>query len=194
MVAQSIAFLYAPRATASRTRTTRSGAEAARDLRAVMELERQVPGADGPRGMVLRYGWFYGPGTCYAPGRRHRREVRKRQSGRWAGATGEWPFIHIDDAARATVAAVEGGAPGVYNVVDDEPAPLREWLPAFAEAIGAKKPLRVPKFVARLAAGKMATHYGTTHARRVEREGFKRELAWQPRYASWREGFREGLG
>ncbi len=90
------------------------------------------------------------------------------------------------------MAAVERGDPGIYNVVDDDPAPLREWLPTFAEAIGAKKPFRVPKFVARLAAGKMVTHYGTA-MRGASNEKAKRELSWSPAYASWREGFREGL-
>ena len=151
-------------------------------------------GADGLEGLVLRYGFFYGPGTSYAPDGGTAATVRKRQFPVMGGGRGEWPFIHIDDAAAATVAAVERGSPGAYNVVDDEPAPLREWLPAFAEAIGAKRPLRVPEV--RGAAGRRQDGHPLRHghARRVEREGFKREFGWRPRYASWREGFREGLG
>ena len=141
---------------------------------------------------MLRYGFFYGPGTSYAPDGGSTAAVRKRQFPVMGRGEGEWPFIHIDDAASATVAAVERGDPGIYNVVDDDPAPLREWLPTFAEAIGAKKPFRVPKFVARLAAGRMVTHYGTA-MRGASNEKAKRELSWSPAYASWREGFREGL-
>ncbi len=106
-----------------------------------------------------------------------------------AAGTGLFSFVHVDDAAGATVAAVERGAPGVYNVVDDEPAPMRDWLPAYAAAIGARKPFRVPVWVARLAAGKMATAVnvqpGASNARA------KRELGWEPRWRSWREGFRD---
>jgi nucleoside-diphosphate-sugar epimerase len=102
---------------------------------------------------------------------------------------GLYSFVHVDDAASATVAAVERGAPGVYNVVDDEPAPQREWLPRYAEAIGAKKPLRVPVWIARLAMGKIATmadvQAGASNAKA------RRELGWEPRWPSWREGFRE---
>ena len=144
-------------------------------------------------GLVLRYGFFYGPGTSYAPDGGTAAVVRKRQFPVMGRGEGEWALIHIDDAAEATVAAVERGDPGAYNVVDDDPAPLREWLPPYAEALGAKKPLRVPKFVARVAAGKMATHYGTA-MRGASNEKAKRELAWAPGYASWRQGFREGLG
>ncbi len=150
-------------------------------------------GAEGLDGLVLRYGFFYGPGTSYAADGATATTVRKRQFPVMGRGEGEWPFIHIDDAASATVAAVERGAPGVYNVVDDDPAPLREWLPAFAEAVDAKKPFRVPKLMARLAAGKMATHYGTG-LRGASNEKAQRELAWSPGYASWREGFQEGLG
>jgi len=193
VVAQSIAFAYAPRKDGLHDEDDPLWAEATPIYAAVQELEDQVLGADGLEGIVLRYGFFYGPGTSYAADSGTAAAVRKRQFPVMGGGRGEWPFIHIADAASATVAAVERGSPGKYNVVDDEPAPLREWLPAFAEAIGAKRPMRVPKFVARLAAGKMATHYGTA-LRGASNARFKREFGWEPGYASWREGFREGLG
>ncbi len=193
MVAQSIAFAYAPRQDGLHDEDDPLWSEATPIYAAVKEMEDQVLGAEDLEGIVLRYGFFYGPGTSYAPDGGTAATVRKRQFPVMGRGDGEWPFIHIDDAAGATVSAVERGAPGAYNVVDDDPAPLREWLPAFAEALGAKKPRRVPKFIARLAAGRMATHYGTA-MRGASNEKAKRELEWSPRYASWREGFREGLG
>jgi nucleoside-diphosphate-sugar epimerase len=192
-IAQSIAFAYAPRPGGLHAEDDPLWAEATPIFAAVQEMEDEVLGAEGIEGLVLRYGFFYGPGTSYAPDGGTAAVVGKRQFPVMGRGKGEWPFIHIDDAAEATVAAVERGGPGVYNVVDDDPAPLREWLPPYAEALGAKKPLRVPKFVARVAAGKMATHYGTA-MRGASNEKVKRELAWSPSYASWREGFREGLG
>jgi len=190
VIAQSIAFAYAPREGGLHTEDDPLWVEATPIFAAVQEMEEQVTAADG---LILRYGFFYGPGTSYARDGGTAAVVRKRQFPVMGRGQGEWPFIHIDDAASATVAAVEHGEPGVYNVVDDDPAPLREWLPVFAEAIGAKKPFRVPKLMARLAAGKVATHYGTA-MRGASNEKAKRDLAWEPRYASWREGFREGLG
>ena len=192
MVAQSIAFAYAPRRDGVHDEDDPLWPGATPIFAAVQEMEEQVLGAEDLEGLVLRYGFFYGPGTTYAPDGGSAATVRKRQFPVMGGGRGEWSFIHIGDAAQATVAAVERGASGAYNVVDDEPAPLREWLPAFAEAVGAKKPLRVPKFVARLAAGRMATHYGTA-MRGASNEKARRELAWSPSYASWRQGFREGL-
>ena len=192
-IAQSIAFAYAPGENGLHGEDDPLWAEATPIFAAVQEMEELVQGAEGLDGLVLRYGFFYGPGTGYAPDGGTAATVRKRQFPVMGRGQGQWPFIHVDDAASATVAAVERGAPGVYNVVDDDPAPLREWLPAFAEAIGAKKPFRVPKLMARLAAGKVATHYGTG-MRGASNEKAKHELGWEPRYASWRQGFREGLG
>jgi len=188
-ISQSIAFAYAPREGGLHGEDDPLWSEATPIFAAVEAMEGQVLGAEGLEGLVLRYGFFYGPGTSYAPDGGTAATVRKRQFPVMGRGEGEWPFIHIDDAAGATVAAVGRGAPGVYNVVDDDPAPLREWLPVFAEAIGAKKPFRVPKLMARLAAGKMVTHYGTG-LRGASNEKAKRELGWQPRFASWREGFR----
>jgi 2-alkyl-3-oxoalkanoate reductase len=155
--------------------------------RAVAEMERMVLAADG---LVLRYGWFYGPGTFYGEGGSMARDVARRRFPIIGEGRGLSSFIHVDDAAAATVAAVERGAPAIYNVVDDEPAPLRDWLPVYAEAIGARRPLRIPVWLARLLAGKaVAAMAGTLPGASNARA--KRELGWEPRWPSWRTGFHE---
>jgi nucleoside-diphosphate-sugar epimerase len=136
---------------------------------------------------VLRYGAFYGPGTSLAPGKMFEL-VRKRRFPMVGNGGGVWSFIHIADAAAATVAAVEHGTRGVYNIVDDEPAPVAVWLPALAETLGARKPRRVPRFVARLLAGEAGAAM-MTELRGASNAKAKRELAWQPAHASWRQGF-----
>ncbi len=156
-------------------------------------MEREVTGTPGLEGVVLRYGFFYGPGTYYAADGYLAKETRKRRQPIVGPGTGVFSFCHVDDAASATVAALDRGAPGVYNVCDDEPAAMRDWLPVYAEALGAKKPLRVPKFVARLAAGRFAVSMAT-ELRGSSNAKAKRELGWQPAYPSWRQGFREALG
>jgi nucleoside-diphosphate-sugar epimerase len=158
-------------------------------VRAIDEMERAVVGAEGMEGLVLRYGWFYGPGTYYADDGSMAHDVRRRRFPVIGKGTGIFSFVHVDDAASATVAAVERGAPGIYNIVDDDPAPQREWLPVYAEAIGAKKPLRVPVWVARLVAGKIANLAGLQPG--ASNAKAKPELGWEPRWRSWREGFRE---
>ena len=164
-------------------------------LAALRHLEAAVTGARWTEGVVLRYGWFYGPGTSIAldPPGSQIEMIRKRQVPIVSGGTGVWSFIHIEDAAAATVAAVEGGPAGVYNVVDDEPATVSEWVPALAAAVGAKRPLRVPRWVGRLAAGEWAT-VAMTELRGASNDKAKRELDWQLRYPSWRQGFAKGLG
>jgi nucleoside-diphosphate-sugar epimerase len=197
MVAQSIAFAYAPTGDRLKTEMDPLWDDAPwpwkRSVQALHDLEEAVTGTDGLEGLVLRYGFFYGPGSSYASDGFWAREVRRRRFPVVAKGTGTFPFIHVDDAADATVAAVTRGAPGIYNVVDDEPAPLREWLPAYAEAVGAKKPWRVPRFVARLFAGEYATMLAT-ELRGASNERAKAELGWAPRHPSWRQGFREALG
>jgi nucleoside-diphosphate-sugar epimerase len=163
-----------------------------RTLAAIRHLEAAVTAADGLAGVVLRYGGFYGPGTSLAPGGVHYEAIRRRRFPIVGRGTGVWSFAHIDDAARATLAAIERGAPGLYNVVDDEPAPVSEWLPAVAEVIGAPPPRRVPTWVGRLAAGDCAVTMMTS-VRGASNAKAKRELGWQPRWQSWRDGFREGL-
>jgi nucleoside-diphosphate-sugar epimerase len=164
-------------------------------LAAIRHLEAAVTGAAWSDGIVLRYGWFYGPGTSIAldPPGSQIELLRKRQLPIVGGGTGIWSFVHIADAAMATVAAVEGGPAGIYNVVDDEPAPVSEFLPVLAAAVGAKRPLRVPRWVGRLAAGEMAV-VAMTEIRGASNDKAKRELGWQLRYPSWRQGFAEGLG
>jgi nucleoside-diphosphate-sugar epimerase len=161
-----------------------------RTLDAIRYLERAVAGAEGLDGVVLRYGGFYGP-MADMPAK-FLETIRKRRMPVVGDGAGVWSFVHLDDAAAATVAAVEGGARGIYNVVDDEPAPVAEWLPAFAEAIGAKPPRHVPAWLGRLAGGEAAISI-MTQVRGSSNAKARRELGWEPRHRSWRQGFREAL-
>jgi 2-alkyl-3-oxoalkanoate reductase len=161
--------------------------------RAVEAMEGMVLGAPGIDGLVLRYGWFYGPGTYYADDGATASEVRRRRFPIVGAGSGLFSFVHVDDAADATVAAAERGAPGVYNVVDDEPARMRDWLPVYAEAIGAKPPRRVPVWLARLVAGRMVADMATTLPGASNAKA-KRELGWRPAHPSWRAGFAEEAG
>ena len=161
----------------------------------ILHVERSVTAIEWGEGLVLRYGGFYGPGTAVslAPDAQFAAPVRKRRFPIIGDGGGVWSHIHIDDAASATVAAMDHGEPGVYNIVDDDPAPVREWLPALASALHAKPPRRIPRWLARLVAGEMATLM-MTESRGSSNAKAKRELGWQPRYASWRQGFAQGLG
>jgi nucleoside-diphosphate-sugar epimerase len=162
---------------------------------AILYLERAVTTIEWGEGLVLRYGGFYGPGTSLslAPDAQMAAPIRKRRFPIVGDGGGVWSLIHIEDAAAATAVAVERGRPGVYNVVDDEPAPVREWLPVLASALDAKPPRRVPRWLGRLLAGETATVM-MTEVRGASNEKAKRELGWQPRYSSWRQGFAQGLG
>jgi nucleoside-diphosphate-sugar epimerase len=192
LVAESVAFLYAPEGDWVK------GEEAplfhgapypfGGAVEALAGLERQVTAAEGIEGLVLRYGWLYGPGTYFARDGSQTEEALRRRLPVVGKGTGTFSFVQIEDAATATVAAVERGAPGVYNVADDEPAPMREWVPAFAAAIGAKPPRRVPVWLARLIAGSAAAS-SATQLRGASNAKAKRELGWQPSYPSWRQGF-----
>jgi 2-alkyl-3-oxoalkanoate reductase len=164
-----------------------------RPIQAVRYLERAIREAEGIQGTVLRYGGFYGPGTSLGEGGAYLEAVRRRQFPIVAGGTGVWSFIHIDDAATATLAAIERGRTGAYYIVDDDPAPVGEWLPALAAAIGAKPPWRVPAWLARLLVGEHGVVM-MTESRGASNAKAKRELGWRPAYPSWRTGFREGLG
>jgi len=157
---------------------------AARTVAAVKHVEEAVPGAV-PEGIVLRYGNFYGPGASDVLVEM----VRKRQFPVIGGGTGIWSFIEITDAAAATAAAVGRGAPGVYNIVDSDPAPVAQWLPYLAKVAGAKPPLHLPVWLGRLLAGDFVVAQ-MTEARGSSNEKAKKELGWVPRYESWREGFR----
>ncbi len=164
----------------------------ARQMRANLEgmrhLETAVLGAGWTEGIVLRYGWFYGPGTSLAPGAEQFELIRRRKFPLVGDGAAVWSFIHIADAAEATVAAIEHGSRGVYNVVDDDPAPVAEWLPALAEQLGAKKPTRVPRFIGRLFAGEAGVVM-MTELRGASNAKAKRELRWRPAHPSWRQGF-----
>jgi 2-alkyl-3-oxoalkanoate reductase len=156
-------------------------------MAAIRFLEKAV--VEAPlTGIVLRYGNFYGPGASESMVEL----VRVRKMPIVGRGTGVWSFIHLDDAAAATVAAVERGEAGVYNIVDDDPAPVAEWLPHLAEAVAAKPPMRLPVWLARVAAGEVVVQW-MTEGRGASNEKAKRELGWQPAWASWRDGFRHGL-
>jgi nucleoside-diphosphate-sugar epimerase len=163
-----------------------------KSLEAIRHLEDAVLGAQGMEGIVLRYANFYGPGTGFALDGDLAELVRQRKFPIVGNGGGVWSFIHIDDAATATIAAIEHGAPGVYNIVDDEPAPVAAWLPELARALGAKPPRRVPVWLGRLAAGEVGVSM-MTQIRGTSNAKAKRQLGWQPRYQSWRVGFRDGL-
>lgn len=155
---------------------------------ALSEMESQVLGAEGMEGVVLRYGWLYGPGTFFAADGSSTEDAHKRKLPIVGKGGGTFSFLQVEDAGAATVAAVERGAPGIYNVVDDEPAPMREWVPVFCEAVGAKKPFRVPTWIARLIAGPAAVA-SATQLRGADNAKAKAELGWQPAWSSWRQGF-----
>jgi 2-alkyl-3-oxoalkanoate reductase len=193
-IAQSIAFLYAPGGGWVKSEDDPMMTDApgpfGSGLRTLSEMERLVLEADG---LVLRYGFFYGPGTYYGGGGSTTADVRKRRFPVVGKGTGVTSFVHIGDAADATVAAVERGPSGIYNVTDDEPAPMREWVPAFAEAAGAKPPRRVPVWLARLIAGKAVAAFAL-ELRGASNAKAKRELGWTPSHPSWRTGFAESIG
>ena len=159
-------------------------------FRAIMYLEESVTGADWTTGIALRYGGFYGPGTSLWSGGEHLEPIRQGKFPVVGNGNGVWSFIHIEDAADATMAAIEHGERGVYNVVDDSPERIRDWLPGIAETIGAPPPRRVPKWLGRLVAGKPGVIM-MTELRGASNAKAKRELGWTPRHPSWREGFAE---
>jgi nucleoside-diphosphate-sugar epimerase len=191
IVAQSIAIIYEPIGGPVKDEDAPlvAGDEAGA---AVAELERLVLDSEGLEGVVLRYGWLYGPGTWYSREGSYGIDARRRMLPIVGAGEGLFSFVQVEDAAGATLAAVEDGPPGVYNVVDDEPAPMREWVPAFAEAVGAPRPMRIPVWLTRLLGGRMATR--AADLRGASNEKAKRELGGTPRHPSWRQGFREALG
>jgi nucleoside-diphosphate-sugar epimerase len=158
-----------------------------RTLAAIRYLEDAVTGAEWTAGIVLRYGGLYGPGTSLAADGEHAEAIRRRRFPVVGDGGGVWSFVHVGDAAEATVAALERGEPGIYNVVDDDPAPVREWLPAVASALGAKPPRHVPRWAGRLLAGEAAAVM-MTEIRGASNEKAKRELGWRPAHPSWRQG------
>jgi 2-alkyl-3-oxoalkanoate reductase len=187
-VAQGHNFIYAQTGGMVKTEEdpieTHPVRSAARTIASIKYVDRTVP-LTAPEGIVLRYGTFYGPGASDSL----LEMVRKRQWPVVGGGAGTWSFIEASDAASAALAAVERGTPGVYNVVDDEPAPVSVWLPYLAEVLGAKPPLKVPVWLGRLLAGEFVVAQ-MTEARGASNEKAKKELGFQPRFPSWREGFR----
>jgi 2-alkyl-3-oxoalkanoate reductase len=161
-------------------------------VQALCEMEAMVLGSERMNGLVLRYGFFYGPGTHYGRDGAIVADIRRRRLPIVGKGTGVFSFIHVDDAADATVAAVERGATGVYNVTDDEPAAMSAWVPVLAEAAGARRPLRVPVWLARLVGGRQVADFAS-ELRGASNEKAKRGLGWQPAHPSWRTGFAESL-
>jgi nucleoside-diphosphate-sugar epimerase len=191
-VAQSHIAAYARAGAAVKREEDPYDLSPARQMRAnvtaMRHLEQAVLNAEWTEGIVLRYGWFYGPGTSMAPGEESFELVRKRKFPVVGDGGAVWSFVHIADAADATVAAIEHGSAGVYNVVDDDPAAVAEWLPALARELGAKTPMRVPRFIGRLFAGEAGVLM-MTEIRGASNAKAKHELAWRPMHPSWRQGF-----
>ncbi len=161
-------------------------------VKALDEMERAVTGTEGLEGTVLRYGYFYGAGTSYAADGSIAADVRKRRLPLVGGGTGVFSLIHVEDAAAATVRALVTESTGIFNVVDDEPAPMSEWLPVYAQALGAPAPRRVPAVLARIVAGEFVARMALEQ-QGVSNAKAKRELSFEPRYPSWRQGFAETL-
>ena len=188
--------MYSPQSTTLATEDTPLYREAptgfADIVHAVDQSERITLDAPGIDGIILRYGYFYGPGTIYARGGSFAEDVQRRRVPIVGDGSGTFSFIHVADAAMATLAALTQGVSGVYNIVDDQPAAVREWLPCYAKLLGAQRPLRVPRFVGRLVGGSYAS-YLMTQQRGASNSKAKVDLGWEPRYASWRDGFRAEL-
>jgi nucleoside-diphosphate-sugar epimerase len=191
-VAQSYFACYARTGGAVKSEQDPIDLQPAKEMRgiaaAVRHLEDAVLDAQWTEGIVLRYGGFYGPGTSLSAGGQQTELVRRRRFPVVGNGAGVWSFIHIADAADATVTAVERGLRGIYNIVDDEPAAVAQWLPHLAQTLGARKPMRVPRFVGRLFGGDAAVVM-MTELRGASNAKAKRELGWQPAHPSWRDGF-----
>jgi len=195
VVAQSIAFAYEPVGGPIKTEEDPLWVDAPqpyhRTIHAVAELEREVSSIKDIEGIVLRYGYFYGPGSAFAPDGSIAELVRGRSFPIAGAGNGIYSFIHVDDAAAATVAGLQNLRPGVYNVVDDEPAPLRDWLPEYAKALHAPEPRKIPTLLARLAVGWYGV-YLMTRQRGAANASIRR-AGWAPNHTTWRSGFHEAL-
>ncbi len=192
VVAQSIAFVYAPGPGSPRTEQDPLFDEApppfGRSVRAIRDLETAITTTAGIEGVVLRYGFFYGPGTAYASDGSIADLVRRHRFPLVGAGTGVWSFVHVDDAAQATALATEHAAPGIYNIVDDEPAPAAAWLPAYAQALHAKPPIHVPTFAGRLRGGTYAVFLMTEMVGASNAKA-KEAFGWKPEHPSWRTSF-----
>jgi nucleoside-diphosphate-sugar epimerase len=196
IVAQSIAFAYDPSGTGLKVETDLLYGSAPKAfnqmIASIVSLERAVMKTPGIEGVVLRYGYFYGPGTVYANDGTFAEDVKHRKIPIIGDGTGVFSFVHIDDAVDATILALQG-PPGVYNIVDNEPAAIKDWLPYYAQVLQAKEPKTVGKFLASFGAGPyglylMLEQKGASNAKA------KQQLGFAPKYASWRQGFKEALG
>jgi nucleoside-diphosphate-sugar epimerase len=196
VVAQSVCFLYAPGGSDLRREQDPLYLDAPppfdRSVAALAALEREVTRSEGIDGVVLRFGFWYGPGTAYGPDGSIAEMVRKRRYPVVGDGSGVFSLVHLDDVVEATVAGLES-PPGIYNVTDDEPAPARDWLPAYADALGAPPPRRAPKWLARILGGAYSV-YAMTQLPGASNEKARHELDWTPRHPSWRQGFRDALG
>ena len=192
LITQSISFICSPSQTGLTSEETPLYLDASDAIRplaeAVAELERQTLHTDGIEGVVLRYGWFYGPGTNYDPAGSIPRSIRKGRAPIVGEGAGTYSFIHVDDAARATMKALIRAKPGIYNIVDDDPARLSTWLPVVAELLHAPAPNRMGEGAARRSLGDMLV-YIMNEQRGASNAKARRELEWKPRIPSWREGF-----
>jgi 2-alkyl-3-oxoalkanoate reductase len=193
VVAQSLAFAYAPDHGRLHVEQDPLYLDAfepwVRTVEAVAELERVVTGTPGIDGVVLRYGFLYGPGTTYSQDGHTARLAGDGKLPIVGGGGGVWSFVHVDDAASAAVLALERGEPGAYNVVDDEPAPARDWLPAYADVLGADPPPHVTRDDALATVGPYVV-YLATEVDGADNAKVKRELGWRPAHLTWRTGFR----
>ena len=190
-IAQSIAFAYDPRGEGLNTEESAlhqsPHASFAETIAAVRSLEETTLSHGDLPGLALRYGFFYGPGTVYAQDGSFAEDVRRRRIPIIGNGGGVYSFVHVEDAATATVAALDRGAPGIYNIVDDEPAAVLDWLPVYAESLGARRPRRVPRWLARMLAGPYAV-YLFCEQRGASNAKAKRLLGWEPKHPSWRAG------
>ncbi len=192
-IAQSIAFAYDADGEGLKTEDDSLYKNPSKSFEevigAVRSLEEKTLSNPDLPGVVLRYGFFYGPDTIYASDGSTAKDVRRKRFPIVGKGTGIFSFIHVQDAAAATIAALQHGEPGIYNIVDDEPAPVADWLPVYAEALGARQPSRVPRWLARLLVGPYAT-YLMCDQRGVSNAKAKDSLGWSPQYSTWRNGFR----
>jgi nucleoside-diphosphate-sugar epimerase len=196
LVSQSIAFAYDWDGAGLRTEADplmRSLSDFRPAVEALDVLETTTLSTPGLAGTVLRYGYFYGPGTSYASDGDVAQLVRKRRFPIVGAGTGVFSLVHVEDAAAATVAVIEQEIAGTFNVVDDDPAPMHQWLPLYAEAVGAPRPFRVPLWLARLASSRFIAE-GALRLPGASNARARKELGWAPQWSSWREGFRRALG
>jgi nucleoside-diphosphate-sugar epimerase len=191
-VVQSIAFLYAPDGGGAKSETARPWTDApepfAESVRVLVRNEQMVTEATEFAGLALRFGMLYGPGTYYASDGSIASQVRKRQFPVVGNGGGVTSYLHVSDAAAAIVRAIDHGAPGVYNIVDDDPTPVTEWLPIYARAIGAKPPRHVPPWMARILSNRFIVEVATRGCGATNAKA-KTDLGWQPAIPSWRDGF-----